>query len=120
MTNSVSIHFQLIIRKIIRRLESIFFLAKEVLSERNFIYLSSVVVAISCSFAVIVLKSFAHNVFLFANYLNSFLKLPYSNSILPVIGILLTVFVVKRFLDNDLENARKKSVWVRNNLKVVT
>ena len=111
MTNSVSIHFQLLLRKIIRRLESIFFLAKEVLSERNFIYLSCVVVAISCSFAVIVLKSFAHNVFLFANYLNSFLKLPYSNSILPIIGILLTVFVVKRFLDNDLEKGSSKILY---------
>ncbi|EKT4500725.1 chloride channel protein [Flavobacterium psychrophilum] len=103
MPSRILVSFQLFVRKIIRRFESIFFLAKEVLSERNFIYLSSVVIAISCSFAVIILKSFAHNVFLFANYLNTFLKLPYSNSILPVIGILLTVFVIRRFLDGKLE-----------------
>lgn len=94
---------QIFIRKIISRLESLFFLAKEVMAERNFIYLSCVAVAISCALAVIVLKSFAHNVFLFANYLNTYLKLPYSNSILPIVGILLTVFVVQRFLGGKLE-----------------
>ena len=103
MPNRISANFQLFIRKIIRRFESLFVLAKEILSERNFIYLSCVAVAISCALAVIVLKSFAHNVFLFANYLNTYLKLPYSNSILPVIGILLTVFVVRRFLNGKLE-----------------
>jgi CIC family chloride channel protein len=103
MPNRISANFQLFIRKIIRRFESLFILAKEILSERNFIYLSCVAVAISCALAVIVLKSFAHNVFLFANYLNTYLKLPYSNSILPVIGILLTVFVVRRFLNGKLE-----------------
>ncbi len=103
MPTRISANFQLYIRKIIRRFESFFVLAKEILSERNFIYLSCVAVAISCALAVIVLKSFAHNVFLLANYLNTYLKLPYSNSILPVIGILLTVFVVRRFLDGKLE-----------------
>jgi CIC family chloride channel protein len=103
MPNRISANFQLFIRKIIRRFESLFVLAKEILSERNFIYLSCVAVAISCALAVIVLKSFAHNVFLFANYLNTYLKLPYSNSILPIIGILLTVFVVRRFLNGKLE-----------------
>ena len=95
--------FKILIRKTIHGLERVFFLAKEVLSERNFIYLSSIVIAVSCAFAVIILKSFAHNVFLFANYLNTFLKLPYSNSILPIIGILLTVFVTQKFLSGKLE-----------------
>ncbi|WP_394757893.1 chloride channel protein [Flavobacterium sp.] len=103
MSIRILANIQIFIRKIIRRFESLFFLAKEILSERNFIYLSCVAVAISCSLAVIVLKSFAHNVFLFANYLNAYLKLSYSNSILPIIGILLTVFVVRRFLNGKLE-----------------
>ncbi|MEO8236023.1 MAG: chloride channel protein [Flavobacterium sp.] len=103
MPNRISANFQLFIRKIIRRFEGLFVLAKQILSERNFIYLSCVAVSISCALAVIVLKSFAHNVFLFANYLNTYLKLPYSNSILPIIGILLTVFVVRRFLSGKLE-----------------
>ena len=103
MQNRFSANLQLFVRRIIRRFESIFFLAKELLSERNFIYLSCITVSISSAFAVIILKSFAHNVFLFANYLNTFLNLPYSNSILPIIGILLTVFVVRRFLDGKLD-----------------
>ena len=103
MQNRFSANLQLFVRRIIRRFESIFFLAKELLSERNFKYLSCITVSISSAFAVIILKSFAHNVFLFANYLNTFLNLPYSNSILPIIGILLTVFVVRRFLDGKLD-----------------
>src|SRR5690554_4859258 len=35
--------------------------------------------------------------------MDALLKLPYFNSILPVIGILLTVFVVKKFLDGSIE-----------------
>ena len=99
----ITISILLFFRKIIRRFESVFFLAKRKLSERNFIYFASVIVAISCAFAVIALKSFAHNVFIFANYVNGYLKLPYINSILPIVGILLTVFVVKKFLDGSYE-----------------
>lgn len=90
-------------RKKIRNIESILFSAKDILSERNFIYLSSVLVAISCALAVIVLKSFTHNAFVYANNINVYLKLPYFNSILPIIGILLTVFVVSKFLKNSIE-----------------
>ncbi len=103
MPKRIVAKIKLFARQITRSFESVFFLAKELLSERNFIYLSCVTVAISTAFAVIVLKSFAHNVFLFANYINTFLKLPYSKSIFPIIGILLTVFVVKKFLDGKLE-----------------
>ena len=99
----ITISILLFFRKIIRRFESVFFLAKRKLSERNFIYFASVIVAISCAFAVIALKSFAHNVFIFANYVNGYLKLPYINSILPIVGILLTVFVVNKFLDGSYE-----------------
>ena len=107
VTASVLLFF----RKIIRRLESIFFLAKTLLSERNFIYLSSVAVAISCAFAVIVLKSFAHNVFKFANYANGYLKLPFANSIFPIIGILLTVFVIKKFLSGSIEKGSSRILY---------
>ncbi len=111
MTNRKSVSVQLFFRRIARRFESVFFLAKTFLSERNFIYLSSVAVAISCAFAVIILKSFAHNVFKFANYANEYLRLPYANSIFPIIGILLTVFVVKRFLDGSIEKGSAKVLY---------
>ena len=96
------------LRKGMRRLETVFFMAKAVLSERNFIYLSSVAVAVSCALAVIILKNFAHNVFLFANYVNQYLKLPYANSIFPIIGILLTVIVIRKFLDGSIEKGSSR------------
>jgi CIC family chloride channel protein len=111
MSNRKSVSVQLFFRKITRKFEAVFFLAKTILSERNFIYLASVAVAISCALAVIVLKSFAHNVFQFANYANGYLKLPYANSIFPVIGILLTVFVIKKFLDGSIEKGSSKILY---------
>jgi CIC family chloride channel protein len=59
--------------------------------------LISILVGITSAFAVIVLKHFAHWVFSFATYINGILKLSFINSILPIAGLLLTVFVVKRF-----------------------
>ena len=108
MLKKFTIRILIFFRKIIRGIESVLFLAQEILSERNFIYLSCVLVAISCSLAVIVLKSFAHNAFVYANYLNVYLKLPYFNSLLPIIGILLTVFVVSKFLNNSIEKGSAK------------
>jgi CIC family chloride channel protein len=111
MSNRKSVSIQLFFRKIARKFEAIFFLAKTLLSERNFIYLASVAVAISCAFAVIILKSFAHNVFIFANYANKYLKLPYANSLFPIIGILLTVFVIKKFLDGSIEKGSSRILY---------
>ncbi len=98
-------------RKIIRRFEKVVFVVKYLLSERHFMYFSCIIVGISCAFAVIVLKSFAHNVFVFANYLNSYVKLPFFYIILPIIGIVLTVFVIKNFLDNTLEKGSSKILY---------
>lgn len=102
---------RLFFRNSLRRLETLFFILKNLLSERHFMYLSCVVVAISTSFAVIILKSFAHNVFLLATYVNKYLKLPYINSILPVVGILLTVWVVKRLLDGKIEKGSSRILY---------
>lgn len=102
---------KIIFRNIFRRVENFFFLMKTLLNERHFIYLSAVVVAISCAFAVILLKSFAHNVFLLANYINAYLKLPYINSLLPIAGILLTVFVVRHFLGGQLEKGSSRILY---------
>ncbi len=103
--------FKIVFRSIFRRAENIVFLLKDKLNERNFIYFACVVVAITCSFAVILLKSFAHNIFLLANDINGFLKLPYINSLLPIAGILLTVFVVRNFLNNQIEKGSSKVLY---------
>lgn len=102
---------QLFLRKSLRHLEALFFICKSLLSERHFIYLSCILVAISTSFAVIVLKSFAHNVFLLANYINGYLKLPYINSLLPIAGILLTVLVVRKILDGKIEKGSSRILY---------
>jgi chloride channel protein, CIC family len=111
MPNRKSVSAQLQFRKLARKFEAVIFLCKQLLSERNFIYLASVLVGISCALAVIVLKSFAHNVFVFANYVNAFLKFPFFNILLPIIGILLTVFVIRRVLNGELEKGSSKILY---------
>ncbi|MFP9114230.1 chloride channel protein [Flavobacterium sp. RHBU_3] len=98
----------LALRNISRYFEVFFMMLKSLLSERHFIYVSAVLVGISTSIAVIILKGFAHNVFRLATYINGYLKLPYINSILPIIGILLTVLVVKRVLNNKIEKGSSR------------
>lgn len=102
---------RLFFRNNLRRIETLFFIIKSLLSERHFIYLSAILVSISTAFAVIILKGFAHNVFLLANYINGYLKLPFINSILPVIGILLTVFVVRKLLKGKIEKGSSRILY---------
>src|SRR5690606_40764178 len=64
----------------------ILYLLKTIISDRQFLYISCVLVGISSALAVILLKSFAHSVFKLATYLDTIYKLPFSNSIFPVIG----------------------------------
>lgn len=90
-------------KRTFRYMEGILYLLKSVLSDRQFIYLSCVIVGISSAVAVIILKTFAHSVFKLVHYIDGFLKLPYLNSILPIIGILLTVLVIRKFLDGSIE-----------------
>ncbi len=111
MPHSNSLTIQLLFRRIQRHFESIVFLCKLILSERNFIYLSSVLVGISCAFAVIILKSFAHNVFILAQYVNSYLKFPFFTILLPIFGILLTLFVINKFLNGSLEKGSSKILY---------
>lgn len=89
--------------KSFRYLEGVLYLLKSVLTDRQFLYLSCVIVGFSSSIAVIVLKTFAHTVHDFASKVDGYFKLPYINSILPIIGILLTVFIVRKFLDGTIE-----------------
>ncbi len=93
-------------RKIIFKLESLVVWAQNKLTNKQFIFLSSVLVGISAAFAVIVLKTFAHWVFTFASYVTSntnLFKFGFIKILLPVFGILLTVFVVKKFLGGSIE-----------------
>jgi CIC family chloride channel protein len=94
-----------------KRLERLIFLLKTFLTPRQFIYFSCVLVGISSALAVILLKAFAHSVYTFSQYLDGFLHLPYSNSILPIIGIILTVFVVQKFLDGSIQKGTSQIMY---------
>ncbi|MEZ7498605.1 chloride channel protein [Flavobacterium sp. Arc3] len=98
-------------KKYITKLENIIGWSQSMLTEKQFIFLSSVLVGISSAFAVIVLKSFAHRVFSFATYINGILKLSFINSILPIAGLLLTVLVVKRVLGGSIEKGTSQILY---------
>ncbi|MBS7254910.1 chloride channel protein [Flavobacterium branchiicola] len=99
------------LKKYFRKLESIIALAQSLMTPKQFIFLSSVLIGISCSLAVIVLKTFAHSVFSFATYINGILKLSFINSILPIIGIVLTVFVIDRVLNGTIEKGTSQILY---------
>ena len=98
-------------KKNFRRLEGFVFYLKTFLSPRQFIYLACFLVGISSALAVIVLKTFAHWVYVFAQYVDSILHLPYSNSTLPIIGIVLTAWVIKKFLDGSIEKGTSQIMY---------
>jgi CIC family chloride channel protein len=98
-------------KRYIYKIENLISWSQSKLSEKQFIFLSSVLVGISAAFAVIVLKSFAHAVFSFATDINGILKLSFINSILPIVGILLTIFVVKRILGGTIEKGTSQILY---------
>jgi CIC family chloride channel protein len=101
-------------KKLILKIEYLIVLAQTLLTPKQFIFLSSVLVGISAAFAVIVLKTFAHWVFRFATYMTihaNFFKLGILKVMLPVIGIMLTVFVVKRFLGGTIEKGTSQILY---------
>ncbi|KVV15257.1 chloride channel protein [Flavobacterium sp. TMP13] len=99
------------LKKYFRKLESIIAMSQSIMTPKQFIFLASVLIGITCGLAVIVLKTFAHSVFSFATYINGILKLSFINSILPIIGILLTVFVVKRLLNGSIEKGTSQILY---------
>ncbi|MBA0883512.1 chloride channel protein [Flavobacterium undicola] len=98
-------------KKYISKLDTIIVWSQSILTGKQFIFLSSVLVGISAAFAVIVLKSFAHWVFSFATYINGILKLSFINSILPIAGLLLTVFVIKKVLGGTIEKGTSQILY---------
>jgi chloride channel protein, CIC family len=73
--------------------------AKNNLTHKQFIFLSSILVGVSVGFASVVLKFILHTIFeIISN--NKLFHSQYFYAILPVTGIFLTVFVLKRFYGN--------------------
>jgi CIC family chloride channel protein len=98
-------------KKILFTIEETIAWSRSKLGDKQFIFLSAVLVGISAALAVILLKAFAHGVFTFATYVSRILKLGFLNSFLPIIGILLTVFVVKKFLSGTIQKGTSQILY---------
>ena len=72
------------------------------LNKKQFIFLSSILVGLSVGLAAIVLKTFAHYIFLGVTY-NKLGSIKYLFLLLPLIGLFLTVLVIKRFFKNKFD-----------------
>lgn len=74
---------------------------KSKLTKKQFVLLSSVLVGLSVGLAAILLKTFAHYIFLATTY-KEFGNIKYAFILLPLLGILFTVLVVKYLLKGKL------------------
>lgn len=99
------------LKRYFSKLENLIVWSQSKLTQKQFIFLSSILVGISVAFAVIILKTFAHWVFSFATYINGILKLSFINSVLPIIGMVLTVFVVKRVLGGSIDKGTSQILY---------
>ncbi len=99
------------LNKILLKIELSIAWSRSKLGDKQFIFLSAILVGISAAFAVIVLKAFAHGVFTFSTYVSRILKLNFLNSFLPIIGILLTVFVIKKFLGGTIQKGTSQILY---------
>ena len=101
-------------KKFFSKIEQLLALSQSAFTPKQFIFLSSVLVGISSAIAVIILKTFAHWVFRFATYITihaNIFKIGLLKIMLPVIGIMLTVFVVKRFLGGTIEKGTSQILY---------
>jgi len=103
--------FNRLILRNFRKLEHFIFLLKAMLTPRQFIYLSCVLVGVSSAMAVILLKTFAHWVFKSSQKLDDVFHLPFSNSTLPIIGIIITVIIIKKVLDGSIEKGTSQIMF---------
>lgn len=83
------------------RFERVINIAKLKLTRRQFIFFSAVLVAMSAAIASIILKLFVHFIFEFATH-NRVSNYRFFYLLLPLIGITLTVLVIKRFYSGKI------------------
>ena len=86
----------------INRINSIIEWTQTKLNKKQFIIFSSILVGLSVGLAAIILKTFVHYIFIAATFkeLGNF---KYLFLVLPIIGIFLTVLVVKKLLHGKLD-----------------
>ncbi|MES2799462.1 MAG: chloride channel protein [Bacteroidota bacterium] len=86
---------------IFRRINQSISWAQSQLSRKQFIFMSAILVGVSAGLAAVVLKWFVHAIFFAATY-DKLGNFKYLYLVLPIIGIALTVYVNKRFLNGRL------------------
>ncbi|MHC5202423.1 chloride channel protein [Myroides sp. LJL119] len=96
-------HFLNFIKLLFRYLEGILFFIKSITTERQYLYISCIIVGASSGVAVVILKTFAESILKFATHVQGISSIPFSFSLLPIVGIILTVFVIKKFFNGTLE-----------------
>lgn len=101
----------IMLKKYLYKLENLIAWSRDKITNKQFIFLSSVLVGISAALAVIILKSFAHHIFTFATYITSVLKYGFIKGLFPIIGIMLTVFVIKKFLGGTIEKGTSQILF---------
>ena len=68
------------------------------LSKNQFLILSGILVGLSAGFAAIILKYTVHKIHLLIGHQLEIFNYPYLNLFLPLVGILITVWVINFFL----------------------
>lgn len=71
-------------------------------SDREFMLISSVLVGLTAGLAAVVLKTLVHYIHVLLAYGNRLLDQPYWLVVFPLVGILLTVFVVRVFFKGSI------------------
>lgn len=102
------------LKNFIYKLEELLVFGQTKLTSKQFIFLGSVLIGITSGLAVIILKTFAHWVFNSATYITNytaFFKYGFIKVTLPIIGIVLTVFVIKKFLGGSIEKGTSQILF---------
>jgi chloride channel protein, CIC family len=89
-------------KQIIAWIRTILNWVKSKLSQRQFLYFSSALVGVSVGLAAVGLKKFVHIIFVIASFNKAF-AFNYFYLLLPMIGIFLTVLVIRLFLKKGFE-----------------
>lgn len=71
-------------------------------SDREFMLISSVLVGLTAGLAAVILKSLVHYIQVMLAYGNRLLSQPYWLVVFPMVGILLTVFIVRYFFKGSI------------------
>lgn len=84
---------------------------RDKLSPRQFFILSSIVVGLSSGLAAILLKSFVHSIERLVTFYSSNYEEFFLFALFPLIGLALTVFVIRYFLQNKFKKGSAEIVY---------